>query len=429
MATADRRIPSTLLLGFLPALAAALALSSCRVDRGTDGGGGHAGHEDHADDAAEEEGHLDEVHLSADARQAAGIRVAAAAKDVLHPTFRAPARVSFDEDAMAHVGAPFAGRIRDLRVRRGDAVAAGDVLFAVESPEFAAAQIEFLERRDALALADAPVELARRQAARAREAFDASRSVTLSAVEDRERSALEAESAREAARAAAVAAENRLHIFGLSQEEVAALAADREIRRTMEIRAPLAGEVVEREVTLGESVGPERDALLVIAGTEFLWVVADVPETRVGRVGVGGPAAATTPAFPGRTFAGTVARIESRVDGESRTVKVRILLPRKGTGLLPGMFAEVDFPEAGPPPPAVVAVPEEAVQNVEGGPAVFVPVKDEPDAFALRPLRVGPAVGGRVPVLEGLAEGEEYVAEGSFLLKAELGKSSASHEH
>jgi membrane fusion protein, heavy metal efflux system len=401
----------------LPLLAVLLALAACREAPAAKDA--HAGHDDHGD----------EVHLSAEARKLAGIRTEAARKVVLRPVLRSPARVSLDGDSMAHVGAPFAGRVRNLRVRRGDTVAKGDLLLEVESPEFAAAQILFLERRDALALAGPPVELARKQAERARAAFDSSRGVTLSVVEDRERAALEAESARAAALAAATAAENHLHVFGLAQEEVDALAESREIRRSMGIRAPLPGEVIEREVTLGESVVPEREALLVIAGTESLWVLADVPETRIGRVERGGPASVTTPAFPGRVFAGTVGWIAPRVEEESRTVKVRVGLQRGDSGLLPGMFAEVDLPEAGPPPPAVVAVPSGAVHTVEGGPGLFVPVEGEADTFALRKVRVGAPVGGMVPVLEGLAEGEEFVADGGFVLKAELGKSSAAHEH
>jgi cobalt-zinc-cadmium efflux system membrane fusion protein len=88
--------------------------------------------------------------------------------------------------------------------------------------------------------------------------------------------------------------------------------------------------------------------------------------------------------------------------------------------------AEVVMGEAMAP---VLAVPTDSVQTVEGGPAVFVPVPNEPNTFAKRAIRIGDPIGGKVPVLEGLAEGEEYVTVGSFLLKAELGKAGAAHEH
>jgi cobalt-zinc-cadmium efflux system membrane fusion protein len=77
----------------------------------------------------------------------------------------------------------------------------------------------------------------------------------------------------------------------------------------------------------------------------------------------------------------------------------------------------------------VLAVPEEAVQTVEGGPAVFVPVEGEENTFAKRAITVGPAIGGVRPITSGLKEGDRIVVSGTFILKAELGKGEASHEH
>jgi cobalt-zinc-cadmium efflux system membrane fusion protein len=115
------------------------------------------------------------------------------------------------------------------------------------------------------------------------------------------------------------------------------------------------------------------------------------------------------------------------MDEASRTAEVRVDVTN-AQGLRPGMFAQAEVVMGDAQPP-VLAIEQEAVQNVEGGPAVFVPVPDEPNTFAKRAVRVGAPVGALVPVLEGLAEGEEYVAAGSFLLKAELGKAGAAHEH
>ena len=91
------------------------------------------------------------------------------------------------------------------------------------------------------------------------------------------------------------------------------------------------------------------------------------------------------------------------------------------------MFAQAEITAAAPAgQEAVVAVPEEAVQTVEGAPAVFVPVDGEPNTYAKRAVTVGKSVGGMVPILSGLAEGESYIATGSFILKADLGKSAAN---
>jgi cobalt-zinc-cadmium efflux system membrane fusion protein len=78
---------------------------------------------------------------------------------------------------------------------------------------------------------------------------------------------------------------------------------------------------------------------------------------------------------------------------------------------------------------AVLAVPEDSVQTVEGKPSVFVPVEGEPNTFATRVVKVGRPVGGMVPVESGLKDGEQVVVSGTFILKAELGKAGAAHEH
>lgn len=134
-------------------------------------------------------------------------------------------------------------------------------------------------------------------------------------------------------------------------------------------------------------------------------------------------------------YEGTVAFIAPLVDPTTRTAQVRIEVPSTALGngaIRPGMFAQVEIvaAEAGVEEPLPqVAVPQEAVQTVEGGPAVFVPVAGEPNTFQKRALTVGPTVGGLVPILAGLVEGEKFVQAGSFILKAELGKGSAAHEH
>ena len=115
------------------------------------------------------------------------------------------------------------------------------------------------------------------------------------------------------------------------------------------------------------------------------------------------------------------------LDEATRTAEVRVDV-RDAKGLRPGMYAqaEVVMGEAQAP---VLAIPQDAVQTVEGGPAVFVPVPNEENTFAKRAVRLGTPVGSMIPILAGLVEGEPYVSSGSFLLKAELGKAGAAHEH
>jgi len=115
---------------------------------------------------------------------------------------------------------------------------------------------------------------------------------------------------------------------------------------------------------------------------------------------------------------------------DTRTGSVRVEVANSDDKLRPGMFASVMLTTgtAGNGD-AVLAVPDEAVQTVEGAPAVFVPVEGEENTFVKRPVTVGRPTGGMVAVLSGLKEGEPIVVSGTFILKAELGKASGGHGH
>ena len=398
----------------------------------------HAGH-DHGSEkgghAHEEEAHVDEVKLTSQAVEHYGIKVEAAKKRILQPTFVAPARVGFNTEAMAHVGSPLRGRAVEIKVRLGDSVKHGDALLVIESPELGEAQNEFFQKRIAAQTAAPAAQLAKVTWERAKGLLEKSQGISLTEVQKREAEYTSALASQRAAEAAVIGSENRLHLLGMSQAALDELAKTGEIAPKYTLNAPIDGLVVEREITLGELVSPDREALMVLADTSILWVLADVPEARLHEVVVGAKAWLTPGTASAQRFEGRVAFIAPQVDGATRTAQVRIEVPSAagGTTLLkPGMFAQVEIVATDPASPQlapVLAVPDEAVHTVEGGPAVFVPVKDEPNTFAKRAVVIGAPVSGLVPILSGLAEGEEYVVAGAFILKAELGKGSAAHEH
>ena len=389
----------------------------------------HAKSKDEGDDH-EQEGHTDEVTLSPEAIRQYGIQLGAAKKQSLVRSFIAPARVAFNTDAMAHVGSSVTGRVAELRIKLGDNVKKGDVLAVIDSPELGESQSDFLMKRTAVDTARPAVQLARDAYDRAKQLLDQSQGIALSEVQKREAELRTAEGALRAAEASATAAENKLHLYGMSQESIATLLKSGEIVPQYHVFAPINGQIVEREVTLGELVRPDRDALLIIADLSTVWVIADVPEARIGDVVAGSIAWVKVAALKEKSIDGKVTYIAPALDPATRSAKVRVEVQDESGMLRPGMFAQASI---APPPSdaadAVLAIPEEAVQTVEGLPAVFVPVAGEPNTFAKRAITVGPPAAGMVQVMAGLKEGESIVTSGSFILKAELGKAGAAHEH
>lgn len=425
----------------IPALSLALLLASCNEHREGDGHdhGTAPAKEQHGEDDGHDHGaggeHADEVMLTGEAVERYGVKVGEAQLWVLRPTFVAPARVGFNTEAMAHVGSPLRGRAVEIKVRLGDQVNKDDPLVVVESPELGQAQADYLLKRTAAQAAAPQVDLAKAAWDRAKGLLEQSQGISLTEVQKREAEYKTAVASLKSAEATAVAAENGLRLLGMDQKAVEELASTGEIAPRYTIRAAIGGQVVQREVTLGELVNPERESLMILADTSTLWILADVPEARLPSIALGAKAWVVVGSGTNNMFEGTVAFMAPVVDPTTRTAQVRIEVPSTALGngaVRPGMFAQVEIvaTEAGGAEPApVVAVPDEAVQTVEGGPAVFVPVKGEPYTFAKRTVSVGRAVGGLVPILSGLVEGEEFVASGTFILKAELGKGSAAHEH
>lgn len=388
--------------------------------------GEHEGH-DHGEDK-----HADEVTLTSDAIDRYGIKIETASLYRLGPSFIAPARVAFNAEAIAHVGSTLPGRVVELAVRLGDVVTKGDLLLVVESPQLGEAQSDYLQKMIAAQTTTATVDLAKNALDRAKRLFDENRGISLDEVQKREGEFKVALASLRTAESTAVAAENKLHVLGVTQEAVAEIKASGEVNPRFPVVAPISGEVVEREVTLGELVSPEREKLLVLANVEILWVLADVPEAHLPELAQGAKAWINAGSLDPHQHEGQISYVAPMIDPHTRTVSVRVAVECEDRSLKPGMFVQVEIASTdrnNPEPAPVIAVQDIAVQTVEGETSVFVPVPGEENTFAKRAVSVGKAVAGLVPVYRGLVEGEAYVASGSFLLKADLGKATAEHQH
>lgn len=366
------------------------------------------------------EGEDEPLHLTPDAMQANGVRVEAARPQSLDAAVTYPGRVTFDTERMAHVSVPVSGRVAEVRARLGDSVARGDVLLVVDSVALGQAQSDYLQRRTQVQSAHTALEVSRTAAERA-ERLLAEKGISVGEYQRRDGDRRKAEADLQAAEAAERAAADQLRLWGMAPADVERLARSARIEPGYAVRAPIAGQVVERHATLGEVVGPEREAVFLLADTRILWVLADVPESEIQHFTTGQAAAITAPALGGGAVRGTVTFIPPAVDPATRTVPLRIEVSGKGLPLKAGMFVEVRFTPAGGPA-SRLAVPADAVQSVDGRPAVFLELAGEPGAFRPRTVQPGPAAGGLVPIAAGLQAGDRVVVAGAFVLKAQYEK-------
>jgi membrane fusion protein (multidrug efflux system) len=172
------------------------------------------------------------------------------------------------------------------------------------------------------------------------------------------------------------------------------------------IRAPFAGKVGLRRISVGSLISPGT-VITTLDDSSVIKLDFDVPETFVSVLEPGLSVQATSIAYPGETFEGEVASVDSRVDPVSRSVTVRAEVPNADGRLKPGMFMAVRV--ARDPTPALV-VPESAIVPERGSVFVFVVAEGRAER---REVTIGRREPGRVELVAGVAAGERVVVQGT----------------
>lgn len=232
------------------------------------------------------------------------------------------------------------------------------------------------------------------------------------------------------AEAAVIDAAGRLRVLGVA-EDVARLVAHPEVSsRPLDetdgltaymIVAPFDGTVIARDPS---AVTSQRvaagETLLTLADLSTVLVAARVPESDLAVLPDlnGGTVRLTAAAYPGRTFEATLLSIGAQVDPTTRTVPLLAGTANPDGLLKLGLFVRIILD--GRTTEDALTVPEAAVVEVEGRPAVFLPTGPDDLTFALRPVKLGRQAGGRQVVTAGLAPDDRVVSAGAFLLKSEL---------
>ena len=402
MTKSRRWLPHLLLL-----LLAGSVLPSCSPP--TPEGAEEHGHEE---EGAEEHGHEEEgegiaesVELSEQAYSSLGLDIGTVERRSLAPLIEIPAELKPVPDRQATVGPRVAGRVVQVKVNVGDPVKRGSPLLVLESADVGEARADFVADQ-------AKVEVALRAAKRARGLLE-SRVTSERAVEEAEGNLRQAQADLEAAR-------TRLLSYGADPNP-----PHDEQPGQVVLTSPIGGTVVERTVHVGQWVEPGDSVLGIIDLTE-LWLAGSVYESDLQHVQAGQQVVVEVRALPGERFQGEVAYLADRLDPESRTAALRVVMPNSDHRLRPGMFATVQLIATTNEDRQVVAVPASALQDVDGRPFVFVP--DGGTSFRVRWVEVGASEGGWTEIVDGLTSEERLVTRGSLLLKAQLLRSTLGED-
>ena len=213
------------------------------------------------------------------------------------------------------------------------------------------------------------------------------------------------------------AALERLRALDVPEDEIARLRRSGKAARRIAIRAPADGVVTDKPVVAGMRIMP-GEPLYKLADLSNMWLIAEVQEGDLGFIRPGAKARASMVAFPGRSFEGTVDFIYPMLTTDTRTAKVRIILPNRDLALRAAMYASVEIAApAGAASSDVLAVPDSAV--IDSGARQVVLIEKGEGRFAPRAVKVGARGGGFAEILEGVSEGERVVVGANFLIDAE----------
>jgi Cu(I)/Ag(I) efflux system membrane fusion protein len=206
----------------------------------------------------------------------------------------------------------------------------------------------------------------------------------------------------------------RLKNWDISEQQVKALAKSGEARRTMTFRSPVSGIVTEKKALQGMRFMP-GDMLYQVADLSSVWVFADVFEQDIALVKSGAKARIKINAYPDQEFEGIVTYVYPTLKSETRTIQVRVELPNPGQLLKPGMFAQVELAVAARK--NTVTVPVSAV--IDSGTRRIVLVQAQEGRFEPREVTLGARSDDYVEVFDGVKDGELVVVAANFLIDAE----------
>ena len=308
-----------------------------------------------------------EVEVSSAVIQSMGIRTQKVKRDTLWKYIRTVGRLDYDETSLTHIHPRAEGWVEKLYFRaEGEPLKKGQKLAELYSPEILSAQLDYLVAID--------------QPGKTR-----------------------SEKAR-----------NRLRLLGVTEATINQIHNRRQSQNRIPIHSPASGIMIKLTAREGMYVQPDME-IFTIADLSRIWVSVDIYEYQIDWLKTGLTADITVPAYPGKTWEGKLDYIYPELDPDSRTLRARLVFDNPDFKLKANMFAEVVI--YGGPKHDTLVIPSEAL--IETGERTSVVKMLESGRFQPVDVVTGIQRNGQAEILEGLAEGDEIVISGQFLIDSE----------
>lgn len=341
------------------------------------------------------------IKLNQQQINAAAIELAKVESAKLASNLQFPGEIKLNQDRTAHVVPRIAGVVESVHAELGQSVKKGQLLAVIAS-------VAASEQRSELLIAEQRLALAKTTAEREKRLWQQQVSA--------EQDYLQAQQAQQEAQSAVSNARQKLAALGLSAGSRGA-----GLNR-FELRAPFDGMVIEKHLSLGEAI-KEDTAVFTISDLTQVWAEMNISAKDIAEVRVGETVSVISSASAAK-IEGKISYVGALIGEQSRSAIARVVLANPQNAWRPGLFVNVALKPGDAA--AVLTVLSDAVQQLDDQPVVFVRIAE---GFLAQPVKLGRSDGKRLEVLSGLSEGQRYAANGSFILKSELGKASAEHSH
>lgn len=327
--------------------------------------------------------------------QMSHIQVVTIEPSKLTRTLRLTGNVAYNAFKTTPVITQVGGPVSRILVVPGEFVKENQPLLTISSPDYSQMLAAYLKAKDTFRVAD-------KNYARAQDLYQHNAIA--------ERDLLQAESDRNQALADFNASEQALRILGIPKpEDLEKQPSSAEVP----LLAPIAGEIVERDVSPGQLLQAGATQAFLISDMSTVWILANIYQNDLAYVHSGDPVAVTTDSYPD-TFHGQISYISPALDPNTRTLQARLVIDNPGGKLKKDMYC-VAVVTAGVISNAI-QVPDAAVLRDDVN-EPFVYVESIEGQFGKRPVQIGESQNGKTEILKGLSAGEKVVGDGSLFLQ------------
>ena len=348
------------------------------------------------------------VELTPEVIQSAGIVVETAGSVQMKTILELPGEIELNADKVVHVVPRVSGVVTEVNKNLGDTVRHGEVIAVLDSREVAELKSGYMASMKRVELARATFE---RKDRLWKQKISSERDYLAS------RQALAEEEIN------LQTATQKLLALGFSQTDLDSILemTGRGLTR-YELKAQFDGVVIKKEIAVGEAIKEDAD-VFAIADLCTVWVEVTIYAKDLNVVKTGQTVTVKSEAL-GLKTAGTLTYLGPLVGDQTRTAQGRVVVQNVEGRWRPGLFVTIEIIQEEVKVP--VAVAADAIQTFRDWSVVFVQYGD---LFEARPLELGRNDGRWVEVVHGLLPGERYVTHNSFILKADMGKAGATHDH